>query len=83
MELGLCVRLNTVNCYDVPLFDFQLHKCCKSGVTAANQLGFAVRICRFPPVIFSGLIQFCTGRNVVVHDQEMKFFFSIPVIYCT
>ena len=73
MELGLCVRLYTVNCYDVPLFDFLLHKCCKS----------AVRICRFPPVIFSGSIQLCPCRDVVVHDQQMKFFFSIPVIYCT
>jgi len=30
---GMCVRLYAVICYDVPSFDFLLHKCCKSGVT--------------------------------------------------
>ncbi|PNH18499.1 hypothetical protein B6K86_08925 [Lachnospiraceae bacterium] len=39
---GMCVRLYAVICYDVPPFDFLLHKCCKSGVTAKNQPGFVV-----------------------------------------
>lgn len=44
---GTYVRLYAVNCYDVPSFDFLLHKCCKSGVTAKNQPGFVVKIRRF------------------------------------
>ena len=44
---GTYALLYTVICYDVPSFDFLLYKCCKSGVTAKNRLGFVVKIRRF------------------------------------
>ena len=44
---GTYALLYTVICYNVPSFDFLLHKCCKSGVTAKNRLGFVVKIRRF------------------------------------
>ena len=44
---GTYALLYTVICYDVPLFGFLLHKCCKSGVTAKNQPGFVVKSAGF------------------------------------
>ena len=69
---GTYVRLYAVNCYDVPSFDFLLHKYCKSGVTVKNQHGFVVKSAGFWPVIFPGSIQLCSCRDVVMDHHKIR-----------